>query len=359
MVAEVLTQVGNASSVHAEGRAARARIATARDQVARLVGANAKQITFTSGGTEAINLAIHGLAKRGIISRIIVSAVEHPCVLVTANATGLPVEIVATSPDGIVDLAVLESSLANTDAGCALVCLMLANNETGCVQPVARAAELAHEYDGLILVDAVQAAGKIEVDFRALGADLMALSAHKIGGVIGTGALVVRAGLELTPLIAGGGQELGRRGGTENIAGIAAFGVAAKGAHDELAKMGELGVLRDHLESELAALSSDHVVFAANVERLPNTTCFAHAGLAAETSLIALDLDGIAVSSGSACSSGKVSASPVLAAMGVEPELARGAIRVSMGQGSQPQDIDRFIDAWKKILTRHNASAAA
>jgi len=359
VVADVLANVGNASSVHTEGQAARGRIEAARSQVAQLVGAAPKDIIFTSGGTEAINLAIQGLAKIGTVSRILVSGVEHPCVLAAANATGLPVEIVAVTTDGAVELAALEANLAKPDAGPALVCVMLANNETGCVQPVAQAAKIAHGHESFILVDAVQAAGKINVDFAALGADMMALSAHKIGGVIGTGGLVVRDGLELAPLITGGGQEQGRRGGTENIAGIAGFGTAADAAYSDLSKMAELGVLRDRLEEELAIISPDHVIFAKAVERLPNTSCFAHAGIAAETSLIALDLDGIAVSSGSACSSGKVSISPVLTAMGVEQELARGALRVSLGHGSTKQDVDRFITAWKKILARHNKSAAA
>ena len=346
---------GNPSSIHAEGRAARGLIEAARRQVAALVGAEPRNVTFTSGGTEANGLALQPALETGgdkaARERLLISAVEHPSVRCGGSFPACAVAEVPVTADGIVDLGALERVLAAV--GRPLVSLMLANNETGVIQPVAAAAELVHRAGGLLHVDAVQAAGKIPCDINELGADFLALSGHKAGAPKGVGALVRRSeDLHLAdPMIKGGGQERGLRGGTENILGIVGFGAAAAAAAAALeAERIRIAALRDRLEARLKGISPDAVIFGAGVARLPNTTAFAVPGAKAETALIALDLDGVAVSSGSACSSGKVAASPVLAAMGVEPALARGAIRVSLGFSTADEEVDCFLDAWKKLV---------
>jgi cysteine desulfurase len=266
------------------------------------------------------------------------------------------VEEVAVTADGRVDVAALERRIDALAAagGRPLVSVLLANNETGVVQPIAEIATAAHDAGALLHVDAVQAAGKIACDIRALGADLMTISAHKFGGPKGVGALIkLDEDLHLAdPMIRGGGQERGARAGTENVLGIAGFGAAATAAAASLAaEQARVAALRDRLEAELRAISPDAVIFGATAERLPNTTLFAVAGVKAETALIALDLDGVAVSSGSACSSGKVAASHVLAAMGVAGELARGAIRVSLGFSTQDEEVNCFLAAWNKLVS--------
>jgi len=331
---------GNASSVHAEGRAARKLLDDARDQVARAVGVIAPMVVFTSGGSEANNLALKGAP----VERLIVSAIEHPAVLEAAKASGKPVEVIPVDGNGVVDLAALEALLKGPRA---LVSVMLANNETGVIQPVAEIARMAQGH--LVHTDAVQALGKVPVNFGLLGVDMMTLSAHKPGGPLGAGALIVRDGLALTPLIHGGGQELRRRAGTENIPAIAGFGAVAQ------MKLQNCKALRDRLEAALEGA----VIFGREVERLPNTTCFAYPGMNAETLLMGFDLEGIAVSSGSACSSGKVAKSHVLSAMGAAPEISKAAIRVSLGWDTTENHIDHFIAAWRKIFERHKARAAA
>ena len=334
--------VGNASSVHREGRAARKVLDDARDGVAQAIGVIAPMVVFTSGGSEANNMALKGAA----VERLIVSAIEHPSVLEAAKASGKAVEIIPAGGNGIVDLAALEKLLPGPRA---LVSVMLANNETGVIQPIREIAALAHAHGALVHTDAVQALGKIHVNFGLLGADLMTLSAHKFGGPLGAGALVIRDGLAITPLIHGGGQELRRRAGTENVTAAAGFAAVAS------EKLHNISILRDTLDTSLDGVT----IFGKNAERLPNTTCFAHPGLNAETLLMALDLDGIAVSSGSACSSGKVARSHVLTAMGISDELARAAIRISLGWNTTRHDIEHFIATWQRILTRHRARAAA
>ena len=333
---------GNASSVHGEGRAAHNVLDEAREAVARAVGVIAPMVVFTSGGSEANNLAIKGAP----VERLLISAIEHPSVIEAAKASGKPVELIPVTAAGVIDLHALVGLLAGPRA---LVSLMLANNETGVVQPLRKAVELAQAHGALVHTDAVQALGKMPVNFGLLGVDLMTLSAHKLGGPAGAGALIVRDGLALEPLIHGGGQELRRRAGTENLVAAAGFAaIASEGLND-------IKELRDKLESAL-----EHcVIFGAATERLANTTCFAHAGMNAETLLMSFDLAGIAVSSGSACSSGKVAKSHVLAAMGVPPELSRAAIRVSLGWNTTPEHIDHFTAAWARILARHKARAAA
>jgi cysteine desulfurase len=337
-----LDVTGNASSVHAEGRAARKILDDARDQLAQAVGVIAPMVVFTSGGSEANNLALKGAP----VERLLVSAIEHPSVLEAARVSGKPVEVIPVTPDGIMDISALEKALQGPKA---LVSVMLANNETGVIQPVREVVELAQAHGALVHVDAVQALGKIPVNFGLLGVDMMTLSAHKLGGPVGAGALIIRDGLALEPLIHGGGQELRRRAGTENIAALAGFGAVAN------YRLNDISVLRDKLESSL----EDAVVFGAAAPRLPNTSCFAVPGLKAETLLMSLDLDGIAVSSGSACSSGKVAKSHVLAAMGVAPQISKAAIRVSLGWDTTSDHIEHFIAAWRKILARHKARAAA
>lgn len=354
-VTRALGITGNASSVHGEGRQARQIVEEARADVAALFGVKPSGVTFTSGGTEAANLAIHIAVRALGVTRLIVSAIEHDAVLAPAANAGVRVDMLPVNADGVADMEALASLLTENDEGRVLVALMLANNETGVIQPVAEAGRLAHEAGGLLLVDAVQGAGKLDLDLGLLGADLATLSAHKIGGPMGTGALVMRPGLAADPLIRGGGQEFRRRAGTENVPGIAGFGAAARLAGERRALMPELKRLRDGLEARLADRVPDLVVFGAVSDRLAQTSLFSAPGLDAEKIVIALDLDGCAVSSGSACSSGKVIRSHVLAAMNVDDDLARGAIRVSLGIGNTEDQIEHLVKSWLRAYERANA----
>jgi len=355
-----LEVIGNPSSVHGEGRAARRLVEQAREQVAALVGAEPRNVVFTSGGTEANMLALVPTATR---ERLLISAIEHPSVLAGGRFPAGTIEHLSVTGDGQIDLAALERHVAAL-GGRALVSVMAANNETGVVQPVSQAARLVHSAGGLLHVDAVQVAGRIACDITAMGADLLTLSAHKIGGPKGVGALIGRTGLDaFTPLITGGGQERGARAGTENVAGIAGFGAAAAAARACLVtEAARMMALRDRLEMGLKAATSEVLIFGVEAERLPNTTLFAAPGVKAETAVIALDLEGAAVSAGAACSSGKVQSSHVLAAMGVPPPLARAAVRVSLGPTTMDSDVDRFIEAWIKVsgsLLRQSQGIAA
>ncbi len=344
-VAEALARTGNPSSVHRAGRAARAAVEEARARVAALVGAAPAEVVFTSGGSEA-NMA--ALTRTGA-ARLVVSAVEHDSVAETAAASGLPVDIVPVDRDGVIDLEALERLLADAPRdGGTLVSVMLANNETGVVQPAGDAAALAHRFGARFHCDAVQAAGKVPVDFEDMQADYLSLSAHKLGGPQGVGALVVRAVCALSPVVRGGGQEQGRRSGTENVPGIAGFGVAAglAGLPDRIAG------LRDGWEERVRRAAPDAVILAAGAARLPNTSCVAMPGVGSDTQVMALDLAGIGVSAGAACSSGKVRASRVLRAMGCGEELAGSAIRVSLGWASTPGDMDRLFAAWEALYRR-------
>ena len=342
---------GNPSSVHAEGRAARKLVEQARAQVAAAVGAKVGDVVFTSGGTEA---NVQALTPRWrfadrTFNRLIVSAIEHPSVLAGGGFAQSEIVHAPVTSEGVVDLQKLRGLLA--DGGPALVSIMLANNETGALQPVSEAAALVHEAGGILHVDAVQGLGRVPLDVAVLGADLVTLSAHKIGGPKGVGALVIaKADLRPPPaLIRGGGQERNRRAGTENVAGIAGFGAAAAVACSGMTTATQHMLhLRGRLEATLASLEGV-TVFSAAVPRLPNTTLFALRGIRAETAVIAFDLEGIAVSSGAACSSGKVQPSHVLAAMGVPAELAQGAIRVSFGHATKEGDIDRCLEAWRML----------
>jgi cysteine desulfurase len=355
---------GNPSSVHAEGRQARAAIETARAAVAALVGADARDVVFTSGGTEAVNTVLSPGLRRGTLraASLLIAATEHPCGL---DGHGFPPEAVTILPvsgDGLLRLDVLDQAMAQ--AGPALVSVHAANNETGAVQPLGEVSARVHGAGGLVHSDAVQAAGRVPLDMAALKLDAVTLSAHKLGGPKGVGALVLGSGVDLAEgRMRGGGQERGRRAGTPNVAGIVGFGVAAEIARREReAEARRLGNLRDWFEGVIRRLAPAACIFAGDVERLPNTLAFAVPGLRAETALIALDLAGVAVSSGSACSSGKVRRSHVLEAMGISPDLAEGAIRISLGWNSSEADLSRFARAFETLIgtlyVRRRASAA-
>jgi cysteine desulfurase len=343
--------IGNPSSVHAEGREARRLIEEARATLAAAVGALARNVVFTSTGTEANGLALSpGLRgpSGGPVERLLVSAVEHASVLAGGRFPADKISQIRVTRSGVVELDHLRALLG--DGPPALISIMAANNETGALQPIAEAARMVHEAGGLLHVDAIQALGKIPFDIKAVVADLATFSAHKIGGPKGVGALVVAEGVAgLEPVLRGGGQELNRRAGTENVAGIAGFGAALKVALQALPEDADrMATLRDHLENGLRAIAGA-TVFSANVGRLPNTTLFTAPGLKAETAVIGFDLEGIAVSSGSACSSGKVQPSHVLSAMGFDPAVAQGAVRLSLGWSTEPEGINRALEAWRKL----------
>jgi cysteine desulfurase len=343
--------LGNPSSVHAEGRQARHLVEDARATVSAAVGAEPRNVVFTSGGTEANVLALTPgqRTSAGIpVERLVVSAIEHASVLAGGGFAREAITPVDVSNTGVLHLDRLRATLENGPP--ALVSVMLANNETGAVQPIAKAAEIVHAAGGLLHVDAIQAFGKVPFTMNGLGADLVTLSAHKIGGPKGVGVLILADGVHgVEPLLRGGGQERGRRAGTENISGIAGFGAAVTAAIADLGPDAlRLERLRNRLEAGLRQ-TPGAVVFSSEVERLPNTTLFTVPGLRAETAVIGFDLAGIAVSSGSACSSGKVQPSHVLQAMGFAAETAMGAVRLSLGWSTREADIDRCLEAWRKL----------
>jgi cysteine desulfurase len=324
----------------------------ARERVAGLVGTEARNVTFTSGATEANMLALTPVIEVGgrkqPRDRVFISAIEHPSVRSGGRFAADQVEELPVTARGLVDLVALKHLLTNCERP--LVSVMLANNETGVVQPIAEIACIVHAASGVLHVDAVQAPGRIPFDITTLGADLLSLSSHKLGGPQGAGALVRSGDIHITePLIKGGGQERGQRAGTENVAAIAGFGAAAAAAKQT--DGARMAALREQVEAGIKAVSPQAVFFGADAPRLPNTSLFTVPGLKAETAIIAFDLNGIAVSSGSACSSGKVQASHVLAAMGVEPDLARGAVRISLGWSTTEADIERLINAWNTVVS--------
>jgi cysteine desulfurase len=343
---QAMDLVGNPSSVHAFGRTARRAVEEARAAVAALVGVKPAQVLFTGSGTEANNMALRGFPGRAVLT----SAIEHESVLAADPAA----ERLPVTPDGVMDPLALAAALERSDS--ALLSLMVANNETGVIQPVAEAARLAHARGALVHADAVQAAGRLPLSFAELGVDLLTLSAHKLGGPAGVGALILAEGLEPEALIRGGGQEKRKRAGTENLLGIVGFGTAARLARDELPAAAELASLRDRLEREALAGAPHARIMGAGAARVPNTSCLVLPGLLGETQVMALDLAGVAVSAGSACSSGKVKPSHVLAAMGADAVTAASAIRVSFGWTSDDEAVDRFLTAWFTLARR---SAAA
>jgi len=348
-----LDLVGNPSSPHAEGRRVRAVVEDAREEVAALVGARSAEVVFTSGGTEANNAIL-----AGGWDAIFLTGLEHDSVRAPARNSKARVVELPVGASGVVRSAVLDGHAQPMRGRRALVSLQMANNETGVLQPVARVAAMAKAHGLSIHTDAVQAAGRIAVDFGTLGVDFLSLSAHKLGGPKGVGALVIRESASLPAYIAGGGQERRRRAGTENVPAIAGFGAAARAAGRDLAAMHRVRVLRDRLEAGIRALTPAAVVVGAEAERLPNTTNVALPGTSAETLVIALDLAGVAVSAGAACSSGKVGTSHVLEAMGLEPGLARAAIRVSLGWGSTERDVAAFLEAWSHVAARRERAVA-
>jgi len=360
MMIEVLGDAGNASSVHGHGRKARGRIEEARERVARLCNAKTRAVTFVSGGTEAnmtaLSPAWQDQGAPVYLDKLFRSAVEHPSV-VTGGRFAVADQVVIPVDDyGLLDLKALEDAVK--DAEPSLVSVMAANNETGVIQPLAQIGNIAAKHGHFFHVDAVQAAGRIPVDPDAWLADVLTLSAHKFGGPQGIGAVVVRSTARVpSPLMIGGGQENWRRGGTENVAAIAGLGVAAVEALEEAGDTRHLCELKARLETGLQALCPATVIFGEGVDRLANTSCFAVPGIPAETALIAFDLERVSVSSGSACSSGKVSVSHVLTAMGVDEAVARCALRVSMGWNTREEDIDRFLELWPQIVDRLNPEA--
>ncbi len=337
-----LDVVGNPSSVHAEGRKARAIVEAARGEVARLIGARPADVVFTSGASEA-----NATVLAGGWQTIFISALEHDSVRLSAKRSGARVVEVPIASDGTFDVSAFAALAGSMSASApALVCLQLANNETGVIQPVAELAAIARARGIRIHCDAVQAPGRLTVDCGELGVDYLTVSAHKLGGPKGAGALASVDGAPLPALIVGGGQERGRRSGTENVAAIAGFGVAARLALLDLEDCGRVAALRDTLERDVAAVTPAAVIVGANATRMANTSCIALPGLASETVVIRMDLAGIAVSAGAACSSGKVGQSAVLSAMNLDPLLARAAIRVSLGHGSTEADVAAFVATW-------------
>lgn len=341
---------GNPSSIHTEGRSARMLIEDARATVAALVGARPRDVVFTSGGTEANVLALSP-GRPGAVpasERLLVSAIEHPSVLSVGINGGRTPEQIPVTADGIVDIESLRRCLAQGFP--ALVSVMLANNETGVIQPISEIAKVVHEAGGLLHVDAVQALGKIEFKINEIDADLLTVTAHKIGGPKGIGALIAKnEGTRLSPQLVGGGQERGRRGGTENVIGIAGFGAAARAVADGIeSELPRMAALRAALERALKQFPGAEII-AENAPRLPNTAMVALRGLKAETTVIAFDLAGIAISAGSACTSGKVHASHVLTAMGVQQELAQSALRFSLGWRTTEDEIAETAEVWRRV----------
>jgi cysteine desulfurase len=355
-VARALVLPGNPSSIHAEGRAARAALEAARAQVAALVNARPEQVIFTSGGTEAANAALSGALRRGGQpgpTRLLHTATEHPCVAAGHRFADAAVDQLPVTREGLVDLAALEARLADLAEESVLLSVHAANNETGAVQPLAEVVALARAHGRtLVHSDAVQAAGKIPLDMAALGLDALTLSGHKFAAPKGVGALVLAEGVTLeSAFLRGGGQERRQRCGTECLPAIVGMGEAARIARAALdEEAARLSALRDRIEAGVRALAPDAVVFAAGAPRLPNTLSFSVPGLDAPSALIALDLAGVAVSSGSACSSGKVARSATLAAMGVDSDLAGGALRVSLGWNTVDEEVACFLDALERAL---------
>lgn len=364
-VEKALALSGNAASIHTAGRAARGLIEEARLKVAALAKVPPSSVVFTSGATEAAALALWGAVLGALaaheanpksearITRIFVSAIEHPAVLANAAAlaerfAGIKLQTIPVTAGGVADLAFLATALRE-GKGRALVALMAANNETGVIQPVGEAQALCRTQGALLLVDGVQAAGKMVLP----QADYLTLSAHKIGGPQGTGALIVQGGAPYAPLILGGGQERGARAGTENVAGIAGFGAAAAAVAEHVASP----ALRDCFESGLKAIASGAVIFGAGERRLANTSNFSLPGIASQTALMALDLDGVMLSSGAACSSGKVKPSHVLAAMGVSEDVSSCALRASFGWNSTEADVAAALESISKLVARKRAAA--
>ncbi|MCA1405091.1 cysteine desulfurase [Ensifer sp. IC3342] len=360
-----LDQVGNPSSVHGEGRAVRALVESARRDVAALCGAQAASVTFTSGATEAANMVLTPDFRMGRtplrIAKLYASAIEHPAVREGGRFAREDVCEVPVTSAGVVDCAALEALLAAHDrqAGLPMVAVMLANNETGIVQPIVEVAAIVRAHGGLLVVDAVQAAGRLPLSIEALGADFLIVSSHKIGGPKGAGALVARGEVMMPmALIHGGGQEKGHRSGTENAPALAGFGAAARVVAGNIdGRMAAIAALRERLETEMQSSAPDVVIHGRDIARIGNTTFFTLPGLKAETGQIAFDLEGVALSAGSACSSGKVGQSHVLTAMGYDPR--QGALRISIGEATTEAEIERCATVFAKVAARRRSTGKA
>ncbi len=359
IVAETMYRDGNSLSVHEEGRKAHKIVEDAREQMRRLVNAPVNGVIYTSGGTESIHYALHGTVKPHKIKRIFVSAIEHSAVGANAETTGAEIETIPVKPSGLVDLDWLRARLDGYEVdrdGGFLVCVMFANNETGVIQPVSEAAAIAHGAGGLLFCDAAQAAGKMPVNFVMSSADMMSVTGHKFGGPVGVGALIVSPNLPLEPVLRGGGHEMNRRAGTSNVAGIAGLGKACELAQESLLRTAEIAALRDQIEDTVVAAGAK--VWGGEEDRLPGTLCLSASGFPGSTQLMAMDLAGIAVSAGTACTSGKTKPSHVLTAMGASVQEATTSIRVSLGWNSTQEDADAFIREWPKAYERIKMGAA-
>ncbi len=359
VVVSAMAAAGNALSVHEEGRRAHKIVEDAREQVRSLVNAPVNGVVFTSSGTESIHYVLHGAAAAHNLHRIFISAIEHPAVAANAQTTGVAVETIPVNSAGVVDLDQLREQLRayrQSNGGAFLVSLMFANNETGAIQPVAEAAAIIHEFDGLLFSDAAQAVGKIPVNFVMSGADMMSFTGHKFGGPLGVGAVIAGPNLPLDPVLRGGGQEMNRRAGTTNTPGLAGLGKACALARESLARADEIARLRNEMQA--AVMNAGAKVWSTEAERLPGTLCLSAPGFASATQLMNMDLAGIAVSAGSACSSGKSKPSHVLTAMGASEEEATTSIRVSLGWNSVQEDAGAFIREWPAAYERIKARAA-
>jgi cysteine desulfurase len=356
---------GNPNSVHGEGRVVRAAIEAARRQVAGLLGAEPTHVTFTSGATEAANMVLTPEFRMGrtplAVGHLYISAIEHPALREGGRFPKDRVSEIPVTLAGVVDLGALTAMLAAHDkaSGLPMVAIMLANNETGIIQPVRAAAEITKAHGGIFVVDAVQAAGRVPIDIDEIGADFIIVSSHKLGGPKGAGALVSRGEILMpAPLIHGGGQEKGHRSGTENSLSIIGFGAAAEAALSEFeARNSSVAKLREQLEAGMRRVAPDVIIHGADGERVPNTSFFTLPGLKSETGQIAFDLEGVALSAGSACSSGKVGESHVLVAMGCDPQL--GALRISLGFATTREDVDRAISVFAKVAGRRRPAGQA
>lgn len=345
----VMKEGGNPSSVHALGRAAKARLEGARSQIATVINCRAQMIIFTSGGTEANNMAILNSGR----TRLITTNAEHDSVNLSKDHFDGKVDILLINEDGLIDLKELKKLLHEVGEQ-TIVSILFANNETGVIQNIAEISKLTKEAGALLHIDAIQALGKVPIDFKELDVDMMSISSHKIGGPQGVGALIALEKLPVKSSIIGGGQEIGRRGGTENIAGIAGFGLAASMLPDTLMKMKELEEWRNFAEKEIAETATGALFFGNNSNRLPNVTTIYMPNVKSETQVMNFDLDNICVSSGSACSSGKVKASHVIMAMTGDDELASSTVRMSMGWNTKKEDLDAFVVSWLKMWGRKN-----
>lgn len=342
LVTKIMGEVGNASSVHGHGRAARKYVEDARDQVARLCDVSAEQVVFTSGATEATNAVLTPYKNK----KTLISAIEHPAVMDSIpDAVQIPV-----TPDGLINMDAYQQLLNKEKPD--IISVMLVNSETGVIQPIGEMAALAHQQGALFHTEIVQAAGRIDISLDKLGVDFMSLSAHKFAGPQGVGALITREGLEAPKFMRGGGQEKNCRAGTHNTAGIAGMGLAAQIAMENIDAYQKIGALRDEMEQRLKSLSDKVIIYGENAPRICNTTNVGVSGLSAQTQMMALDLDGISVSSGSACSSGSFKPSSVLMAMGVSEAESKCALRISLGWNTKSADIEKFIESWSKLVKR-------